>query len=1272
MSNLSFSIAINLLTENFKKGAATVKSSFEQMKSQMLSVAAVFGVGGFAFTSFISKILSASKETAKANMILKNVSDGTADFASNLNYSNGIAKKYGLYVNDVTSSLAKFIPSANTANISISNQRKIFESVVRASKSFGLSGEQTQEVLGGIDKSMRKGTLSTRDLRGALGTNIPVAMQAFAMATGKSIPQLNKLMSTGKLLTKDVFPKFADALTKLTPNINTDTAETALKRLKNVINGIANNPNFLNAYKTGIKDVASLAEWAGNNIKNIVTQVGAVIAAYVIAKARTMVLNLKAQAGILEAQALKSNAVLIEATSNRVSAEIALENAKKDAIILNDGTILDGKKAIQAAELNLEKAKVTEENALEDTRVSAAKIADQQKLTNEKAASTRYITTVKQRVAAEVELENANVQMSNAGNESEQIAASTRVSNAKRALKRAEVREAVAGETQMLAATEASAVKGASAWSTAFNTIKVGAAKAVTALSALWSTYGPMLIITAITSVIFKLVEMAAESNRINGIWKEYKNGASAAVHTPEIVQLKEIQDLYNKANGNLKLQEQYRNKINSLLGTHLTGEKAINAAINERIKLLEATAKVDYYTQQKIQAQDTLTKIIGSYGGNGAYTKAVVSASNENYKYSKGKGSLLKENYSGPNGFSGKTYADIANDKAEVAANMRIMKNASINISANMAYASKQTKYTPSQTPVDPKTKKTDLQKAEESYSSSLKSLNERYKIGDLTQSQYNNELDKLNKETLVNVAGLKQKGAKESSFYKKLESSVASPIGTDELSKSYERLRNESDSTAEKMRTLKAKMLTMPADSKEYKSSFSEYSKLNNEENALNKKSAYVGALYQNALDQVKAEETANNIKKYNEAEDKYWNGVNDAGVALSNGAISQTEYNDKIKELIKSEIEEIGILPNLNKAQSDRLKTLQKDNLLAPSVESVISKSPSNTFNKKKDTTFDYGKTDTEKSSEKVDLNEKDIEYYKQQIADLKGVTTDYFNTLNNKLTKAESNAPGLEKAMKLDKLRDDIKGFRKELGLLDGKYEIGKSIISGFENIRSAWSNLSSSFKKNPFEGMLSTIDAITSSVDSIKEVIDTISEISAVVKKLTAAKESEKAVESVVTGAQVTEAATSAAAQVAALGTVAAADEVASAAAVKLMAAESAAAYAYIPFAGVGLASAQVAALLGVISGATVAGAFATGGIVGGGSTSGDNVLARVNSGEMILNGVQQGNLFKAINSGSLGGGKSINTTVTHVIKGSELKLIINNELRLKGKKLIGQ
>lgn len=45
--------------------------------------------------------------------------------------------------------------------------------------------------------------------------------------------------------------------------------------------------------------------------------------------------------------------------------------------------------------------------------------------------------------------------------------------------------------------------------------------------------------------------------------------------------------------------------------------------------------------------------------------------------------------------------------------------------------------------------------------------------------------------------------------------------------------------------------------------------------------------------------------------------------------------------------------------------------------------------------------------------------------------------------------------------------------------------------------------------------------------------------------------------------------------------------------------------------------------------------FATGGIVGGNSCTGDNVLARVNSGGLILNASQQKNLAGALTGGNV-------------------------------------
>jgi hypothetical protein len=73
------------------------------------------------------------------------------------------------------------------------------------------------------------------------------------------------------------------------------------------------------------------------------------------------------------------------------------------------------------------------------------------------------------------------------------------------------------------------------------------------------------------------------------------------------------------------------------------------------------------------------------------------------------------------------------------------------------------------------------------------------------------------------------------------------------------------------------------------------------------------------------------------------------------------------------------------------------------------------------------------------------------------------------------------------------------------------------------------------------------------------------------------------------------------------------------------------------------------------------------GLVGGSSYSGDNVLARLNSGEMVLNKHQQQNLFDAINSGNLGSGGTQQVLVQGVIRGTDLLLVQKNANKVASK-----
>ena len=99
-------------------------------------------------------------------------------------------------------------------------------------------------------------------------------------------------------------------------------------------------------------------------------------------------------------------------------------------------------------------------------------------------------------------------------------------------------------------------------------------------------------------------------------------------------------------------------------------------------------------------------------------------------------------------------------------------------------------------------------------------------------------------------------------------------------------------------------------------------------------------------------------------------------------------------------------------------------------------------------------------------------------------------------------------------------------------------------------------------------------------------------------------------------------------------------------------------------------TAQLTSIISTIS------QFATGGIVGGNQTSGDKVLVRVNSGEMILNAAQQARLFAIANGAAvqgvsvntaglqgIGGGISATLGINGRIRGRDIVMAVANETR---------
>ena len=98
----------------------------------------------------------------------------------------------------------------------------------------------------------------------------------------------------------------------------------------------------------------------------------------------------------------------------------------------------------------------------------------------------------------------------------------------------------------------------------------------------------------------------------------------------------------------------------------------------------------------------------------------------------------------------------------------------------------------------------------------------------------------------------------------------------------------------------------------------------------------------------------------------------------------------------------------------------------------------------------------------------------------------------------------------------------------------------------------------------------------------------------------------------------------------------------------------------IPFVGAAMA---VGAIMSLIAAIATIPKFEKGGIVGGSSFFGDKLLARVNSGEMILNRGQQKNLYRLTENG-----KDVRISFDKV-RGADIYLALSNYMKKTGKKL---
>lgn len=523
-SRLSFAIVVKLLTGEFNKGANRVKSQLLAMQRNFLALASAAGAGAVGLTNFVSKAIEVAKATTQASVALKNVSGSTEAFVKNQQWLVEVAKRYGVEINSLTMGFAKFKAAADISSMSLEDQRKIFESVARASVAFGLSAEDQRGIFMALSQMMSKNKVMAEELRLQLAERMPVAIQAMAKAAGVTVNELDALMKQGKVMAADVLPKFAEALNELIPNVDTNNLNKSLVDLSNAFTNLVKGFDIEGKFKGIVDTVTGLLSKLGEHT----TAVAAVIKGAFWAMVAKLPVN-----------TVKDFA---DSYDQAVSAAVKAVEGGQRAI-----------KRLETSRALLKEAETVFYNAEEAKKaVTSATTAEEIK-----------------RIDAELNAARQN-------------------------LKKRETEFYKAQEAQKKAATKASAEQvalaaqqGATGWTKAMNIISFTAKKVGLALKAAFSATIWTAALTAISTMVVKFVELLNLANKTNKAVK--KLGQIEA--TDEMREIDYWSEYLHSGNEDVRVGA--LSKINELLGTELTFEDDINAAIQKRLKLLAARQRL-------------------------------------------------------------------------------------------------------------------------------------------------------------------------------------------------------------------------------------------------------------------------------------------------------------------------------------------------------------------------------------------------------------------------------------------------------------------------------------------------------------------------------------------------------------------------------------------------------------------------------------------------------------------------------------------------------
>lgn len=210
--------------------------------------------------AFVQTIAQSQGLTRALNAIYKD----SAITTQQIEFLKRTSLDAGVAVGGIQQAFVKFSASTKSANIPLEQSNALFEALVRAGGTLGLSSEALAGSLEALSQMAAKGTVSMEELRQQLGDRLPGALSLVAKGLGITDGQLIKLVESGGLAARDLFPALTKALQTMQGEVSGITP--AWENFKNVLTQTAQS-----AGDSGWADLLTLA------IKTLTAAVGLLV-----------------------------------------------------------------------------------------------------------------------------------------------------------------------------------------------------------------------------------------------------------------------------------------------------------------------------------------------------------------------------------------------------------------------------------------------------------------------------------------------------------------------------------------------------------------------------------------------------------------------------------------------------------------------------------------------------------------------------------------------------------------------------------------------------------------------------------------------------------------------------------------------------------------------------------------------------------------------------------------------------------------------------------